>query len=363
MDASNDKATPEDSNIKRHINILLPALTYMYPKNSSGTRHHLIDLFSKVFKDYPLTVLPLDKIRGIFFKSIVNFFKIASNSLNVAMQGYSVISTFMAMYTKRNIKIIVHTWKVPGYSDDKLTAKIYDYFLKKIIQKSVLTIVASKKQERQVKTNFPQIPVFFAPVTVDCEFWNPKFKQVELLDKFNLKKNKFIITVGGNDRNEEVGLTLAEKLDVQYVRITRNKKIIELVREPEQKLGMPGRAIILDDVSDLELISLYRYADVILLPTVTETNPAGLSSLVEGMACKGVVCAPAALAETYIVDNENGLLLDDYNTDKISERINGLCEEKRLIIKENARKFAIESLNSELVANNLRKVLNKLEAI
>jgi len=78
------------------------------------------------------------------------------------------------------------------------------------------------------------------------------------------------------------------------------------------------------------------------------------------MACGGIIAAHHDLAEGYIVDNVNGLLLNDYDIDKVAKRLENIGEKTRLLVKANARKFAVKSLNSELVAANLRAVLRGL---
>jgi len=363
LDVPNGAKNDEGLALRRRANIFLPNLSYISPRNRSGIRHHLFDLYSNVFDGQVVTVLPVDNVHNLLLKAALNYSKIVSGSLNVVTQGYSVLSSYAAMLTMPDIHIIVHTWKVPGHTDGRLTSKIYDYFLSQIIKKSVLTVVASKKQEREIRALFPHVRILFAPVTVDSTFWTPECDQPDVLEKYNLEKDRFILTVGGNDRYEEISLGVAEWLGVQYIRVTRNKSIVNLVRETERKMGLSGKTIILNNISDTELISLYRNALIVLLPTKTKTNPAGLSSLVEAMACGGIIATHRDLAEGYIVDNVNGLLLNDYDINNVAKRLENIGGKTRLLVKANARKFAVKSLNSELVAANFKAVLRGMDLL
>lgn len=343
----------------REVNILLPDISYIRPRNQSGTVHHLYDTYSQVFDNQEVRVLPIDNIQNIYLKSLVNYHKIKGNSLNVVTQGYSVLSTYAAALMKPNIEIIVHTWKVPSYSDNRVTAKINDFFLRQIIKKSILVAVASKKQERQLRDLFPYVPRCFAPVTVDSSFWNTESAKISILEKYLLQQERFVLTVGGNDRREEFGMLAAQRLKVKYVRVTKNQPIVDLVRQTERKLGLSGTTLILNGINDSDLISLYRHALVVLLPTITRTNPAGLSSLVEAMSCGGIVAAPYDLAEGYIIDRQNGLWLNSYIVNEFARKVEDMNDFCRNEVRANAQKFAQTVLNSEVVARHIRYVLEK----
>lgn len=342
------------------VNILLPDLAYSAPRNEAGARNHLYELYTKVFSNQNINVLPANKIRNILSGAIQNFFKISPGSLNVTTQGYSVLTIYAAALMRRHIHIIVHTWKVPGFSDKNITAYIYDYMLRKLISKSLMVVVASKKQERQIQSLFPSLPTFFAPVTVDAEFWRPKTEMGHLLVKYGLKQGGFVLTVGGNDRNEEVSMRVAGALGIPYVRVTKDMLVIDRVRAIEKKINMPEMTIILSYISDEDLTVLYHEAFVVLLLTVTETNPAGLSSLVEALSCGAVVAVGSDLAEGYVVDGNNGIVFRNWNVDDISKRLKSVGGGMRNRIRANARKYAIRSLNSTSVANDLRNYVKKI---
>jgi len=346
--------------MKSQVNILLPDLSYSHARNEAGVRHHLYELYTKVFNGQNVNVLPTRKVHNILYSAIRNLFKISPGSLNVATQGYSVLTTYAAAMIWKDIRIIVHTWKVPGFSDDKITAYIYDYVLKKLISKSLVVVVASKKQERQMEVLFPSVPIFFAPVTVNTEFWTPKTNIDRLLVKCGLKESGYVLTVGGNDRNEEVSMRVSGLLEVPYVRVTKNQSVIDHVKVVEKKLNMSGMTIILSNISDADLAILYQSAFVVLLPTITETNPAGLSSLVEALSCGALLAVGDDLAEGYIVDGENGIVFRNQNVDDIVDRLKAIGETVRKTLRDNARDYAVSSLNADLVAANLQKALYKM---
>ena len=170
-----------------------------------------------------------------------------------------------------------------------MTARLIDFCLRRVIARSRLVVVISKKQERQIRVLFPNVPAFFAPITVDSQFWTPEASQPDVLTRYNLEAHRYVLTVGGNDRREKTSLQVAAALGLDYARVTKYESIIKTVKEAEQRLSLIGKAKILQQVSDIDLISLYHYAYMVLLPTVTRTNPAGLSAIVEAMSCGSLV--------------------------------------------------------------------------
>ena len=344
--------------MKLRVNILLPSFRYTIMRNDTSVRHHLYDLYTKAFNLQNVSILPKKKVSSILAGAIKNWAQIESGTLNVVTQGYSVLAVYAATVFRRDIHIIVHTWKVPGYSDKKITAYLYDFFLGRLISKSLMVVVASKKQERQINTLFRSIPTFFAPVTIDPMFWRAAPNNNSILTKYGLKESGFLLTVGGNDRNEEISMRVAELLGIPFVRVTINQSVINHIKVLEKKLNISKETIILKNISDADLIALYNCAFVVLLPTITETNPAGLSSLVEAMSCEALIAVPNELSEGYVSDGETGIVFKNQNHDVIAGRLKGIDGEKRKYLKKKAREYAVNSLNSNVVAANLKKSLS-----
>jgi hypothetical protein len=96
---------------------------------------------------------------------------------------------------------------------------------------------------------------------------------------------------------------------------------------------------------------------VVCLATITKTNPAGLSALVEALACGAIVAVPESIAEGYVVDGVTGLIL----TDSPHAFAMRLLENARSLssLRTAARKFAEGHLNVAVVAACLKTLLLK----
>src|SRR4051812_34983677 len=97
------------------VNIFLSSFVWAQPRPGSGIRHHVLDLYSQVFGGSSYTVYPTRPVKNLLLFAFVHFAKFKSGTLNVVTQGYPVIAAFLALLFGRKLKLIVHTWKVPGY--------------------------------------------------------------------------------------------------------------------------------------------------------------------------------------------------------------------------------------------------------
>lgn len=347
----------------RVVNIFLPEIEYTQSRNSNKVKHHVFDLYTNVFDNFSkVRVFPIKKYSNIFNAVFPHYREIKAESVNVITQGYSVLSVFFAQIIKKDIISIIHTWNVPGFSEERLTSKIYAFFLKSVINNALLIVVASKKQKKQLEVAFPLTHSFFAPVTVDSNYWNPKNAKSEVLHRLDLNKNEYILTVGGNDRNELAGIALARELRMPYVRVSRSKPIIsdlQLLKKTNNDVDI----IILNAVDDESLISLYNHSYLVLLATITKTNPAGLSALVEAMSSESFVVVSESLSEGYLKHLESGFTYNVFSACEIANHIINIDNIQKDRIRKNAREVAINDLNHEKIGRKLLECIVNLSKI
>jgi hypothetical protein len=147
-------------------------------------------------------------------------------------------------------------------------------------------------------------------VSVDSRFWHPEPEDMDdILNRFGLEKGCYVLTSGGTARDEIFGAKVAKILNLTYVRASMDFHTIERARSILSREGLANHVKILFNPSDVELRSLYSGAYVVCLPTLTKTNPAGLTSLVVAMACGAVVAVPDTIAKGYVEEGTNGIIL------------------------------------------------------
>lgn len=335
------------------VNLFLSSHVWTAPLNVFGVRQHVAALYEEVFRGSELRVYPRNQKGGLLVNGLRHLPALLSGEISVLTQGYPVITGALASWIARNPRLIVHTWKVPGLSDARISARAYDLLLRRVINRARAVVVVSKVQKRQLEALGVSCPVVFAPVSVDSAFWREDPEDLDnVLLHFGLAKHGYVLTAGGPDRDEVYAAKLASLLGMPYVRTTYDIHTAELARLQLARENLESHTRILVRPSDVELRALYAGAGLVCLPTLTRTNPAGLTSLVEGMACGAAVAIPETIAEGYVEDGENGLVLR-WSPDEFAARMLSL-HDKLPIIRQKARQFAESELNNVTVARQVK---------
>jgi glycosyltransferase involved in cell wall biosynthesis len=294
------------------VNIFLSSHIWKLPRNINGVRHHVKALYEEVFRGRDVQFMPTGPDHGLLRDGLRYVPTLFRGTINVLTPGYPVLAGALALTLRSDLNLIVHTWKVPGYSDDRISAHLYDSMLTRVIRRALAVVVVSHLQKRQLEAMGLNCPVFFSPVTVDTNYWHPlPVDRDSVLASFNLTNDGYVLTVGGNDRDEVHGARLAKSLGIPYVRASNDKNAIIYAGLELERHGFRENCKLLLSPKDNELRALYGAARVVSLPTKTKTNPAGLTALVEAMACGALVEIPATLAEGYVDHNVNGFLISD----------------------------------------------------
>lgn len=336
------------------VNLFLSAHTWALPLNTFGVSQHVSALYREVFRGCDVRVYPKGKTGNLLIDVLRHLPPFLVGDLNVLAPDYPVVAGALASWVRRNPGFIVHTWKVPGVSDDRLSAKIYDFLLRRVISRAQAVVVASMTQKRQLEAQGVSCPVVFAPVSVDSQFWHPDpVGMDDVLASFGLESKAYVLTVGGSDRDELYAARVAKMMGIPYVRATYGVHYADSAKALLDRENLASHCRILIKPSDVELRALYSGARLVCLPTLTRTNPAGLTSLVEGMACGAVVAIPEMIAEGYVVDGENGLVLRGA-ADEFVLKLNSIKDDLPLI-RQRARRFAETDLNNLTVSQQVRK--------
>jgi hypothetical protein len=338
------------------VNIFLSTYVWVGTRSKHGPSHHVKCLYEEIFKNEETAYYPDREVRSMVAEGFKCIPIVLKGKLNVITQGYPIITGALASLIKRDPGLIVHTWKVPGATNNHFTARIYDVLLRRVIDSASAVVVASLMQARQIRALGVSCPIVFAPVTTDSVFWCPDPPELdEVLTKFKLESNKYVITVGGPDRDEIYAAIVADKLGLTYVRATYDNEVAQRARMLLVEENLESNTQILMYPTDIELRALYAGALLVCLPTITRTNPAGLSSMVEAMACGSVIAVPEALAEGYVDDGVNGLVLSERPED-FAARISVPKAELKMIGRK-AREHVNASLDNKVVAAQVKAQL------
>lgn len=344
------------------VNLLMSTHTWTQPLNAAGLRQHVLALYEEVFRGQDVRVFPNRPRRTLALEVAQHLPHVLAGDLNVLAPDYPIVTGAVASFLKRDPRLIVHTWKVPGFSDPRPTARIYDVMLRRAIARARAAVVVNLAQKRQLENVGVRCPVLFAPVSVDATFWRSDAEDIDgVVSRFGLEVGSYLLTVGGSDRDELYTAYLARSLDRQYVRATYDPDVAARARAQLEAAGLASRCRVLLNPSYEELRALYTKSWLLCLPTMTSTNPAGITSMVEGMACAAAVAVPGVIGEGYLLDGVTGLVLGSSRAD-FGARLQSLGSELRNIGRRAADSVRLD-LGNGAIASRLRAALHDAGAI
>jgi len=143
-----------------------------------------------------------------------------------------------------------------------------------------------------------------------------KAYSIDILRKFDLDRNRFILSVGRlEDKNKGFSMLISAlkllisrgyNIDLAIVGEGPDK---EMLMEHSQKLKVENQVHILGQLSDIELTCLYTKCDLFVLPSLLE--PGGGLVLLEAMSfAKPIVATKVGGIPEIIEDGENGILVE-----------------------------------------------------
>jgi len=317
-------------------------------------KQHVYALYERVVEEKETELFPKESDIS-FVKGVYRHLYIAYKSqLNILCPDYPVGLGFILSIIKLKNNNIFHTWVVPFHSKNSLKAFLFDIILYVGMFRSLAIVVASVHQKELLRKIGIKKPIFFSPVSIDSNFWFHESSK-DTLAKYGLEKGSYVLTVGGSDRDEIYSAELAKILKLNYVRCGYDKNILELAKINLNKQDLLGHTTLIHNPSHAELRVLYSDCALLCLPTMIKTNPAGLSSLVEGMSCGALVAFPGELAAGYFNDEEAGLFLTGSVQD-FSDKFNR-TKTSHSLIKANARDNAVKELNISKISKCLKSDL------
>lgn len=268
---------------KKIINIFYSSKNYIGGEKAEPF-NHLSYIFSKLKKNSSIKVNEYaDEYRKKLFNVLKNTYRMTDDSINILLPGNSFLYAFISIFIlRRKAKFISLIWNIPGSTDDRVSAKINDYIIKKVLQRCEVVFYISKIQEKPLIDLVGRDRIRFMPVIADCKYWKVNKIYTNILERLNLINKDFILCVGGGDRNEKELIEYSIKQKKHLVRVTQNENmrdnfisICKSMQFNDYTIGFK--------LSNEELRDLYFKSLVVYIPLINKTNPAGLTSITEMM--------------------------------------------------------------------------------
>lgn len=222
----------------------------------------------------------------------------------ISIQGagylYILIRLLMGNLAKSRVFIVVY--RPFNYSRKGIISNMKRYLVRKIL-KSVTVLCVAPEQQKIFHPilDIPQHGIKFFPFGVDSEFFSPNNKELLPQEKYSLQK--YIFCPGDSDRDDELLFKACKDIPINIIRVTRDHIYADKIKELSVNLGISERVQVLTRVNSNNLFSLYRNSLFVVIPVRNNDHPAGLTSLLEVMACGKAVLVSEGLSSNYYSEN------------------------------------------------------------
>ncbi|UCC58941.1 MAG: glycosyltransferase family 4 protein [Candidatus Bathyarchaeum sp.] len=204
---------------------------------------------------------------------------------------------------------------------------------------------------------------------VDINKFKPRTNRAELRREFGLEEEtKIVLFVGRlyHRKGLEILLrsippVLQEFKDVKFaISGTGFKKKEESLRKLAKKLEIEDSVSFLGYVPDEKLPYLYSASDIFVLPAIYENFPfAILEAQATGLP---VISTKVGGIPEFLVDNENGFVIDPGDSTQLTQRVLALLQNPKLAKKmgDRGRKLIEEKLSWRLITGQVIDLYHKL---
>ncbi len=208
------------------------------------------------------------------------------------------------------------------------------------------------------------------PCGVNHLLYKPRFKDKDIIKKYDLQGKKVILFVGALDKAHyfkglNILIQAVKKIkdrDDFRVLIVGKGELEETYKSLVDSSGLSKKIIFVGYISDNLLPKFYNTADMFVLPSIDKSEAFGIVSLEAMSSGVPVIASDLAGVRSVVDKKKTGLLVKPGNVDNLTDMINYLLKHPR-IAKEYGKSGREKVLNSytwEKIGYDLENVLKSL---
>ena len=244
----------------------------------------------------------------------------------------TLLSVLACKIKRRSIILSYHGINKFGSFVSFLT-KVYEVlFLKFIVNSVKKVIVASEFSKREVieKYGVPEKKVVKIPNFINVSRLKTKisFKRKYGLKRYILAVGRFSKEKGFEYLLKSFKIVSEKDKNVKLVIIGGKRAYIKIISKAVEHLGLKDRVLLLSDISDNEIYSAFKGAEVVVIPSIYE--PFGIVALEAMYFGKPVVAFRVGGLKEIIKDGINGVLVKERDIKGLSEAIARVLSDNRV---------------------------------
>ncbi|MBN1871087.1 MAG: DUF3473 domain-containing protein [Candidatus Omnitrophica bacterium] len=243
--------------------------------------------------------------------------------------GYK--GSFYGLIVSKIAKVPIVT-TLHGWTGEDRKVRFYDWLDKRLLKRMDHVVSVSPQIYQHVqKMVINNGKVSFVPNSVDMDRFNPNTRERDIRKEFGLGK-AFVIGAVGRLSVEKGHKYLLEAFR-RICNVQQNVKLL-IVGDGEENAYLKQRAREMrmeDNVVfagfQKEMVPIYKSMDIFVLPSLKEGIPI---SLLEAMSMKVPVIASDVGGVSYVISNDDGILVRPRSSDELKEAIFTLMNKKGL---------------------------------
>ncbi len=289
----------------------------------------------------------LRKHVNVYSINILIFYEIIKADIVIHVSSFLAQLVFTVLFPNKP-RWILYDYSLTGLMGDIKTIK--QKLLKWIISRSKGIITLSEAERLRLVKIFPEIKenIAFIRYGIDTDFFSP----------IDVQEENYILSIGHDmGRDYRTLFDATKELGIKLI-ITDSKRAKKMQNMPD--------FVQVSNFTDEELRLAYAKAKLIVIPldiTGGFNDAMGCSTLVEAFSMgKPVIVTRTFTTESYVEEGYNALFVEKRNAREMKDKIQYLLNdnEARKIIGSNARKYAIEKCDAEIVATETMSFLKKI---
>lgn len=211
---------------------------------------------------------------------------------------------------------------------------------------------------------------------IDLDYYSPAPKDEELLKKYELKADDFVVTFPGeytrlgaiDDISDMIFryLNIFRQNSIKFILACRLKNSADILKKEEimeriKSCGAANTVIFINTFS--EMPKLYNLSDIIIFPVREMHGKFDVPlAAIEPMACEKPVIVSDLPILSEFAKPEHSVIIKRGNIEQLKNAILDLRNnpEKRMFFGKNARKFVAENFDIKKAAQNYKEIYNGL---
>ena len=272
-----------------------------------------------------------------------------------------IVACFYKKYFNKKIKVVCTSHG----SDLNMSFGFIGKMLLKFILKNTdaLTVVSQELKEKAIALGYKK-NIEVIPMGINVN----KFKHIEtneIKEKYKLSANvllfvgKYIEVKGIEYLIRALPKVLQTKPNTTLM-LVGDGMLKEDLKKIASDLNISDKIIFTGFIANDELPKYFLSADIVVIPSLSEGCPVVME---EAMACSSIVVTSDIEAfQSHIKNDINGYMVPVKNSDALAEKIIEVLENKNELnsIRENARKYALENFDWEIVKDRYLKLLSEI---